>query len=150
MVEFHLRDTSEMDLCINCLRFALVCTATPNLRVFPGNCLCISEVFLISLKVKRYISPYNRLWWHRGGLQVQLYSFFNLRAKWRWVFNSTPRPLYSREWPVVHCIVDWVCPRACLDRCGKAFPYWNSIPGPSTPLWVATRTALFRPLILYA
>jgi hypothetical protein len=31
------------------------------------------------------------------GLEVWLYSFFNLGARWGWVVNSTPRPLYPRE-----------------------------------------------------
>jgi hypothetical protein len=31
------------------------------------------------------------------GIEVQLYSFFNLGARWRWVVNATPRPLYPRE-----------------------------------------------------
>jgi hypothetical protein len=32
-----------------------------------------------------------------GGVEVQLYSFFNLGARWEWAVNVTPRPLYSRE-----------------------------------------------------
>jgi len=51
--EIHLRVTSEMDLCINCLRFALVYTATHKRRALPGNRLCVSVVFLSSLKLKR-------------------------------------------------------------------------------------------------
>jgi hypothetical protein len=31
------------------------------------------------------------------GIAVYLYSFFNLGARWRWVVNATPRPLYFRE-----------------------------------------------------
>ena len=31
------------------------------------------------------------------GVEVQLYSFFNIGARWRWLLNATPRPLYSRE-----------------------------------------------------
>jgi hypothetical protein len=27
------------------------------------------------------------------------YYFFNLGARWGWVVNATPRPLYSRERP---------------------------------------------------
>jgi hypothetical protein len=69
--------------------------------------------------------------------------FLNLGTKWKWVFNSSPRPLYPLKWHGTHCIGEWVCPRACLDRRGKSFPYWNSIPGPSTQLWVAIPTALF-------
>ena len=30
----------------------------------------------------------------RGGVEVQLYSFFNLSVGWRWVVNATPRPFY--------------------------------------------------------
>ena len=30
------------------------------------------------------------------GVEVQLYSFFNLAARWGWVVNATPRPLYPR------------------------------------------------------
>jgi hypothetical protein len=32
-----------------------------------------------------------------GGIQVHLNYFFNLGARWRWVVNATPRPIYSRE-----------------------------------------------------
>jgi hypothetical protein len=31
------------------------------------------------------------------GVEVQLYSFFNLGARWGWVVNVTPRPLNPRE-----------------------------------------------------
>ena len=31
------------------------------------------------------------------GVDVYLYSFFNLGATWGWVVNATPRPLYRRE-----------------------------------------------------
>jgi hypothetical protein len=37
-----------------------------------------------------------------------------------WVFNITPRPLYSRERPGTHYIGGWVGLRASLDRCGKS------------------------------
>jgi hypothetical protein len=30
-------------------------------------------------------------------VEVYLYSFFNLGARWGWVFNATPRPLYPRK-----------------------------------------------------
>jgi hypothetical protein len=33
----------------------------------------------------------------RAGVEVQLYSFFNLGATLGWVVNATPRPLYPRE-----------------------------------------------------
>jgi hypothetical protein len=31
------------------------------------------------------------------GIEVYLYTFFNLDARWRWVVNATLRPLYLRE-----------------------------------------------------
>ena len=42
-------------------------------------------------------SPQKRPRMSRGGVQVQLYCFFNLGARWGWVVNATPRPLYSWE-----------------------------------------------------
>jgi len=56
----------------------------------------------------------------QGGAEVYLYSFFNLGARWGWVVNATPRPLYPHERPSTHCIGGWVGPRAGLDRCGKS------------------------------
>jgi hypothetical protein len=41
------------------------------------------------------------------GVEVWLYSFFNLGTKWGWVVNAVPLPLY---------------PRAGLDGCGKSHP----------------------------
>jgi len=48
---------------------------------------------------------------HEGperGVRVYLYSFFNLGARWVWVVDTTPRPLYPRERPDTHIIGDWV------------------------------------------
>jgi len=66
------------------------------------------------------------------GLEVQLYSFFNLAARLG-VVNATPRPLYPRQRPGTHCIGGWVDLRAGLDGCGISHPHWDSIPGPSRP-----------------
>ena len=60
-------------------------------------------------------SPQNRPRRPRGGVEVQLYSFFNLGARWGWVVNAMPRPLYPREGPGTHCIGGWVDPRAGLE-----------------------------------
>jgi hypothetical protein len=49
-------------------------------------------------------SPSNRPRRSRGGVDVWLYSFFNLGARWEWVVNATPRLLYPRERPGTHCI----------------------------------------------
>jgi len=39
-----------------------------------------------------------------------------------WVVSATPRPLYTRERPGIHCIGGWVGPRVGLDGCGKISP----------------------------
>jgi hypothetical protein len=31
------------------------------------------------------------------GIEVELYSFFGLGARWRWVVNATPRWLYPQK-----------------------------------------------------
>jgi len=53
--------------------------------------------------------------------EVQLYSFPNLSARWGWVVNATPRPLYPRKRPGTHCIGGWVGPRAGQDMVFLAF-----------------------------
>jgi len=45
----------------------------------------------------KYSSPRNRPRRSRWGTEVQLYSFFNLGARWGRLDNATPRPLYLRE-----------------------------------------------------
>jgi hypothetical protein len=41
-------------------------------------------------------------------VKVMLYSFFNLGARWGWVVNATPWPLYPRERPSTHCTLTQV------------------------------------------
>jgi hypothetical protein len=48
------------------------------------------------------------------------------------------RPLYPREWPGIHCIEGWVCPRAGLDRCGMSRRQYSS----ESPPWDAKFTGL--------
>ena len=76
----------------------------------------------------------------KGGAETQLYSFLKLGARWGWVVNATPRPLYPRERPGTHCIGGWVGPKASLDMCGKSRLHRDSIPGPSSPYRVAIPT----------
>ena len=59
--------------------------------------------------------PYNRTWRPRGEVEVCLYSFFTPG-------EETWCPLYGR-----------VCPRACMDRCGKLLPYRFSNHRPPSP-----------------
>ena len=35
------------------------------------------------------------------GVEVQLYSFFNLGTRWVWVVNATPRPPYPRAFDTI-------------------------------------------------
>jgi len=66
------------------------------------------------------------------GVRGIVLSFFNLGARWGWVVNATPRPLYPGKdrCPLYKSLVG---PRAGLDRCGKSRLQWDSIPGPSSP-----------------
>jgi hypothetical protein len=85
-----------------------------------------------------------------GGEEVQLYSFFNLGVRWRWVDNARPRPLYPpppRERQPVPIVQEagWA-PRTGLDGCGKFRPHQDSITGPSSPYRVAIPTALLTTL----
>jgi hypothetical protein len=74
------------------------------------------------------------------GVEVQLYSFFNLGTRWcGWVFKATPRPLYPWERPG-----GWVGLKAGLDRCGKSRPHRDSIPRTVQP--VASRYTNYVPL----
>jgi len=52
--------------------------------------------------VKGLSWPYNMPWRHRGGVEVQLFSFFNL-SRWGWVVVMTCM-LYCWELPGSHCI----------------------------------------------
>jgi len=45
----------------------------------------------------------------------------------RWVINATPRLLYCRKRPSIHCIGGWVGPRAGLDWCGKSRPHQHKM-----------------------
>jgi hypothetical protein len=85
------------------------------------------------LKLKES-APYNRPWRPRGRVEVSLYSFVNLGARWAWMVNSTLRSLDPRARDTVPITGDWVGPRAGLNRCGKCRPHRGSIPGPLT-IW---------------
>jgi hypothetical protein len=43
--------------------------------------------------ILKYNSPQYRPLRPRGGVEVWLYSFLNLGARWEWVVNATTRPL---------------------------------------------------------
>ena len=68
------------------------------------------------------MSPSNKPLRSRGGVEVYLYSIFNLNARLGWVVNVTPRLFYHRERPGTHRIGGWVGPRAGLDGCRESRP----------------------------
>jgi len=95
------------------------------------NTLCGQNAEFVSVKLGGKVHPRTSHEGPEGGV-VYLYSFFNLGARWSWVVNATPRPLYHRERRRPHCIGGWVGPRAGLGRCGKFVPHRDSISGTSS------------------
>jgi len=69
------------------------------------------------------------------GVEVQFYSFFNLRTNWVGDQRHAPAALPPGKRPGTHRIGGSVDPRAGLDGCGKFRPppHWDSITGPSSP-----------------
>jgi hypothetical protein len=68
--------------------------------------------------------------------------FLDLGARREWVVSTTPRPLYPRERPSIHCTGGWVGPRAGLDACEKSHPhreFFLSLFDPRTVQPVASR-----------
>ena len=61
------------------------------------------------------------LWAHRGSRGIAL-LFLDLGARWGWLVNATPPPLYPRERSGTHCIGGWVGLTAGLDGRGKSRP----------------------------
>jgi hypothetical protein len=55
-----------------------------ELQTLPGICGKVKVTLEQAMKAQR-------------GVEVKLYSFLNLGARWGWVVNATPRPLYPRE-----------------------------------------------------
>jgi len=81
-----------------------------------GALICAHILFLTANNhvLEKYRVPQNRPRRPRGEVEVELYSFFNLGARW-WVVNATPRPRYPRERPGTHCIGSWVGSSVGLD-----------------------------------
>ena len=67
----------------------------------------------------------------RRVVEVQLYSFFKLGARWRWVVNATHRPLYPRERAQVPIVQEagWA-PGPFWTGAKKSRLHRDSIPGP--------------------
>jgi len=57
------------------------------------------------------------------GVKVQLYFFFNLGARWKWVVNATPRPLCPRgRGPGTHRARGFEGLKDGQKGCGKSHP----------------------------
>ena len=79
------------------------------------------------------------------GVEIYMYFFLTLGARWEWVLKATPRPLEPpRKTPIRHCTESWVGPTAGLDGCGKPHPTTGirSIDRPvrSESVYLKTRT----------
>ena len=74
--------------CVVCCIFCIAVPLPPGTNPFPvnnnNNNKLLPEYRATSLKAQ----------WKVG---VFLYSFSNLSARWEWVVNATPLPLYPRE-----------------------------------------------------
>ena len=68
---------------------------------------------VVTIKAKFALKQATKAWF---------YSFFNFGARWGWVVNAMPRPIYPRERPGSHCVGGRVGPRAGQDGCGKSRP----------------------------
>jgi hypothetical protein len=103
---FHTVDTSA---CILIVYGLFTKTLTSS------GCIALSR----NVKVK--FAPEQATMAHRG-LEIWLYSFFDLGARWEWVVNAMPRPRYPRGRPGTHCIGDQLGRTDCQDGCGKSRP----------------------------
>ena len=55
-------------------------------------------------------------------------KFFSLGARWGWLVNVTPGPLYRQENPSTHCIGGGVGPRTGMDGYGNSRLHRDLIP----------------------
>jgi hypothetical protein len=94
-----------MNLILSCLKF--ICTSEDETVWFPETSVNKwsvtfsrdrekTEVYHIHKKGKFTLEQATKA--HRM-IRCKPYSFFNLCARWRWVVNALPRPLYPRERP---------------------------------------------------
>jgi hypothetical protein len=80
---------------------------------------------------KKQSPPSNRSLKPRAGVEVQLYSFFNLGARWgvdgqRHAQAALPPGKRAGT----HRIGGWVGHRVGPNECGKSRHHWDTIPGP--------------------
>jgi len=56
--------------------------------------------YIVAVNIKFTLEQATKV---QRGIEVKLYSFFNLGSGWGWVVNAKPRPLYPLERPGTHC-----------------------------------------------
>jgi hypothetical protein len=59
--------------------------------------MCVTVVALVQKNEKKLKITLEQAIKTRGGVEVHLYSFFNLDARWMYLVNATPLPLYPLE-----------------------------------------------------
>ena len=100
------------------------------------------EIREVRVKVKVTLEQATKA---QRGVELQLYSFFNLSARWSGWLTPRPSRFTSGKDPVpIVKEVGWA-PGGGLEGCGKSRPYRDSIPGPSSTQRVAIPTELSRP-----
>jgi hypothetical protein len=89
---------------------------THNLWVSPGK---VKVKFTLEQAIKG-----------ERGVDLELYSFFNLGARWERVFNATPRPLYPTEREPVTIVqqTGWVSVQVWTGAENLAPPTGNRFP----------------------
>ena len=89
------------------------------LQVLCYKYINIYVLFKVNIKVK---SPQNRPRRPRVGVEVYLYSFFNLGARWVCVVSTTPRTLYPLERPGSHPLLSGIfkSPTLCYNKVADA------------------------------
>lgn len=88
---------------------------------------CIYDNMLSKMCVKINVSIEKNMK-PRGGLEVVLYSFFKLGARWWWVVKATPKLWPRGKRPGAHWIEGWVGPRSDLEGCVRFYPHRDPIP----------------------
>jgi hypothetical protein len=116
----------------------------PSVRAHADKTVCQHLPVTCPFNKKVKFTPQPAMKVQKGGIELQLYSSFNLADRWVWVVNGTARPgdLPPAKRPGTG-------PTASLDGCRKSRPHRDSIPGPSSPQTVAMPTIIILTLTVF-
>jgi hypothetical protein len=84
------------------------CILKDRYRVSSQLCQIVTEEVKVKFTLEQATNA-------QRGVDVYLYSFFNLGRRWVWMVSATPRPLYPQERTGTVCIGGWMDPMAGLD-----------------------------------